>query len=852
MIPMTEVWLALRWYLVVQLFGLAALPLCLRLFRWLPDRGYTVSKPLGLLLTGWLFWLLTVFGWTRNTAGGVLAALAFLVGVGVGAWLWRRDESPETGMPSGDVILAAELLFLLAFVVGCGVRANMPRIETAGGEKWMEIAFLRAILRAPTFPPHDPWLSGFGISYYYLGYLIVAMVTRIAGVPPSIAFNLAIATLLALTCTGAFGVVYQLVASAGFSRGRRRDVLAGLLGPLLVVLTGNLEGFLEVLHARGVGPAAFWAWLDVRGIDGPPVSFAEGRWIPDRFFWWWRAARVVQDYTPWGVEQEVIDEFPAFSFILGDMHPHVLALPFVLLALALALNLYRRVVESGVEPAFEGRLPWTDWRVSFPLGWGELIIYALCLGGLGFLNTWDFPIYLFVLVAAYSLGWWYVTKGASGLVDQLGRSVALFFTLLVGGILLYLPFWIGFQSQAGGILVNLFNATRLPQFLVMFGPLLVLVTLFLFRQARRVGVRLWSVVGGSVGVMLVIIGGLVTVLAISALLIGWGILPTEGPASYVSAWLHHEPIPGLEGVENARGLIVQGLLSRLVSPWTSLVLVGMIVAAGLVLARRGRRGASDLALTSRAAFVLLLCVTGALLCLSVEYVYLQDHFGNRMNTVFKFYFQAWVLWGVAGAYGMAALLRRGRRGVGEWVALGAAGLIVGGGLVYPMLAVQARAGEYGGESTLDGTAYLAETHPGDYAAIAWLNETVDGAPTILEAPGDQFKSYGYEGRVSAHTGLPTLLGWGGHEHQWRGDYDEPARRERDIEVIYTSLSADHVLALLDIYDVRYVYVGPLERSRYAPAGLDKFAGLLETVYQTDLVTIYYHARSHSAHSADGL
>jgi uncharacterized membrane protein len=164
------------------------------------------------------------------------------------------------------------------------------------------------------------------------------------------------------------------------------------------------------------------------------------------------------------------------------------------------------------------------------------------------------------------------------------------------------------------------------------------------------------------------------------------------------------------------------------------------------------------------------------------------------------------------------------------------------GLVYPALAIPARAGEYDGlghmPRTLDGAAYLAQAYPDDYAAIAWLNQNVDGAPVILEAPGDRFQAYVYEGRVSAHTGLPTLLGWAGHEHQWRGSYDEQARREPDIETLYTSVDRDEVLTLLEEYGIQYVYVGPVERARYSPAGLAKFAKLLDVAYDTGAVTIY--------------
>jgi len=325
---MNQVILAFRWYLVVQLFGLAVLPLCLRLFRHLPDRGYGVSKPLGLLLAGWAFWLLNIFGWLHNTAGGILVALVLVAIAGIALHLTNQ----QTNQLSWHTILLTEAVFALTFIAGCLVRAHMPRIQTAGGEKWMEIAFLRAILRSDTFPPNDPWLSGFAISYS---------------------------------------------EKPGFS-----TILGGLLGPLLVAVMGNLEGLLESLHARGIGAASFWQWLDIRALDAAPPAFADGSWVPSRFFWWWQASRVLQDYTPTGAEQHVIDEFPAFSFILGDMHPHVLALPFVLLALALALNLYLRTANG--ESHFTSHV--SLW---------EFLVYALCLGGLGFLNTWDFPIYPF-------------------------------------------------------------------------------------------------------------------------------------------------------------------------------------------------------------------------------------------------------------------------------------------------------------------------------------------------------------------------------------------------------------------------------------------------------------------------
>jgi uncharacterized membrane protein len=149
-----------------------------------------------------------------------------------------------------------------------------------------------------------------------------------------------------------------------------------------------------------------------------------------------------------------------------------------------------------------------------------------------------------------------------------------------------------------------------------------------------------------------------------------------------------------------------------------------------------------------------------------------------------------------------------------------------------------RAGQFGHAPNLDGTAYLAQSQPDDYAAVKWLNEHVSGAPIILEAPGTGGSSYVYEGRVSALTGLPTLLGWAGHEGQWRGSYDVQNARTPDIETIYNSRDPQVAASLLDKYGVTYVYVGPVERGTYDPRGLEKFGQFMDVVYQQGAVTIY--------------
>jgi len=792
----------LVWYLVLQLLTLAGLPLSFAWLRRLPSRGFAVAKTLGVLLVGVVFWWGGIAQlWANTAAGAVVAALAVL---GVGLWLMRNRwaELRPWWERNREFVLATEFLFALAFLLWVIVRALQPQLETAGGEKWMEIAFLNAVLRAPSMPPHDPWLSGYAISYYYLGYHLVGMITKLAAVPGAIAFNLGVASWFALTATGAYGVVYDLLG--GEAPGR------ALFGPLLLVVTGNGQGFLEVLHARGLLPARFWAWLDIRNLSQPPQP--PFSWRPTRYFWWWQASRTIRDYTPWGAEQEIIDEFPAFSFTLGDMHPHLLMLPVAMVLVTLALNLYHRAGEAESFPAT--RAQWERWVYRL---W-PLAGYAVVLGALGFLNTWDFPIYWALLMGAFVLGRARRAE-ASPLLDRLIEALPEAVALGVLSLAFYLPFWIGLRSQAGGILPNLFNATRLPQFAVMFAPLLIPVAGIVATAVRRTRLHWLQLLAWSMGALM----GLLLVGIVLGLLVGY---------PHIMAVLRGQPVPGMEHI--APQTFAESFLIRLMNPWTALVLAMAVVGSVVALFR-------DDAAQRLPTFPLLLVLLGALLTLAPEFVFLKDVFYNRMNTVFKFYFQAWVLWSLAGSWWLGqtvADLRARRAHRVKPAALGLALLLIGVGLVYTVLAVPQRAREHGTPWTLDGMAWLRLQHPDDWEAIHWLNENVTGTPVIVEAPGANHGSYRYEGRVSALTGLPTVLGWAGHQRQWRGTYDEQAAREQALQRLFTTTSLEVVADILARYEVRYIYVGPVERALYTPAGLDKFAERYPVVFRNAGVVIY--------------
>ncbi len=818
------------WYLAILLAGWLAFPLAFLLLPYLPDRAYAFIKPLGLLLWGYAYWLLASVGIIQNDIGGVVFGLIVLAALS-GWALWRTGwrELWSWVTDHGKLILVSEALFLLAFLAWAVVRGAYPDIS--GTEKPMEMAFINAILHSPTFPPHDPWLSGYAISYYYFGYVIVAMLARFTSIPGEISFNLAVASWFALTATAAFGLLYDLLAARGqdFLRNLKEQAFAlagGLLAPLFLLLVSNLEGLLEVLHARGLfwqnsngtWTSSFWSWLNIQELVSPPsLPFT---WVPNRAggIWWWRASRVLQDFDFKGQSREIIDEFPFFSYLLGDLHPHVLSMPFVLLAIGLALNLFLKMLAQPLGFQFERWFRRADTWLA-----------VIALGGLAFLNTWDFPVYLALFGAAFFLAH-YLREGWQW--QRVVDVVFLLFSMGAAGVLLYLPFYIGFQSQAGGILPSLIFETRGVFFWIMFGSLLLPVFAWLIFQGwkNRSLVDLKNATIFAVGVT----GGLWAL----SFLFGAAVLPR-----YL----------GIYNADPNSPVLAEALMRRLAQPgtWLTLLLILWLTWA-LLAAMRKRQAASIDTLSTMGepvepavlpevhtdSFVLLLILLGAGLTLFPEFFYLRDQFGWRMNTIFKFYFQAWMVWSLAAGYG-SAILWKELRGAVTWVWAAAWTILIAAALIYPVFGLSDRTGLSVDASrfqadawTLDGASYLKKYSPDDWQGIQWLSQAPLGV--VAEAVGGSYSAYA---RVSTFSGQPAVLGWPGHESQWRGSAVEIGSREPDMELLFRDANWLQVQQIIQKYHIRYIYVGPMERGKYR-VNDKNFQQNLTVVYQNEQVTIY--------------
>jgi YYY domain-containing protein len=846
-------WLALLlWLLAIYGLGALGLPLAWIVFgRW-RDGGAAWARLIGLLLFGYAVWLPTSLGLWQYDRWGLLGGLALVLLLNVGLLWWvgqrTRNEGPrpkdafrdrvgEAGDAQGDEprsrveepparrssalgiglaslvthlrerragLLWSEGVFLAAFAVLAAIRALNPDLwhPVWGGEKPMEFGFLNAILRSPVMPPYDPFFSDGIINYYYYGLYLVSLPIKLTGIPPAMGFNLAVATIFALTLSGAFALGAQLT-------GRTRY---GLLAAAMVGVLGNLAGFFAAGWSRGFGAVA--QALRDGGLGGFGARLGD---------WFIGPSRVIPN---------TINEFPAFSFLFADLHPHLIALPITLLVAALGY----RILETGFWGATgmagrSQRAPGQSIastpgsRIQYPV---TLLLLALALGALAVTNSWDAPTYGLLVGLALLVAAWRAGGSRARGVPWLGLIGAGLTAVAVGvgGLALYAPFFDQYFAPVGGVgVVPWDGGTLVRDYLLIYG---------LFAAA----------------LLPALAGGL-------ARLAGRP-LPAR---SLASLGISGAPIAG--GGLWAAGVAFLLLLGTFV-PMLGLrfVLAALLLLTTILLLRRGLRAAT--------CYALLLAWVAWAVSLGIELIYIRDHLDGgdwyRMNTVFKFGLQVWVLLAIAAVALLPALLRGLRRTGGEAAQRAGLALLAVFALlaaIYPLAGTPSRiANRFEVETgpTLDGLAFMDQASfsydcaafggcqpgvsqvtvdlSGDAAAIGWLNETVAGTPVVVQSNRWFYRAYGI--RIAANTGLPTVVS-ALHVNEQR-DPQQAARRDRDVEEFYTTGDVETALRFLGRYRVSYVYVGGVERAFYPASGLAKFDLMRDTylapVYETAQVQIY--------------
>ena len=785
------------WLLTTYAVGLAAMPVAYIALPNLTDRGFGLVRPIGMLMFGSAIWLLSLLKLLPNTSWSwwLILLLAAVAG-----WTWialkKRTDFVVYLRRRWLQLILIEAVFFLFFCVFAFVKALDPDISHT--EKPMDLTMLNAVISAQHAPPTDLWLSGYPIAYYYFGYWMFGGIAQISGVQASIAYNLALATIAAMSAAAIFSLVSNLVRRDGASTSQ---ILAGgLIASVLLIVISNLNGFWELLSLARIGSDGFYGWLGIKGVDLTDTSTG---WRPEGWWWWWASSRVINRFLPDGAELDfTIQEFPFFSFMLGDLHPHVMSIPFVLTTVSVIANLLFSRVRWGI-----------GWLRSNPI---SAIVLVLVVGSAGFINTWDM---LWTLLALGGTVYFksYRENGRTHLQAVRAALPGLAVVTFLGAAFFSNYYFVTMQSQIQfPPAIPTKYATRPIHFFTVWGGLISVLLVFAS-----------AVVAPAVSREFAMLRRGVATLELNSSL--YEKFPWVVSAGFVAftylAWI----IGHYSFNDNAVG---SDILTRL--PLTALLgaaFVGLFVTTY----RRGMRGADD-----GAHVALILLTISALLLFWAELFRLHDMFGSRHNTVFKFYYQVWIFFAVAGGYGIYFWMRRHPSLTGriKYLSVGAvviATLLITVSLYYPFAATAGKSSESGTEFTLDGLRFLENIGSAVPEAMDWIRENVGNDDVLIEAPGE---SYTHHGRFSGWTGRPAILGWTGHQSQWRGGDEWWIDRNSDVERIYTSADDVETLALIERYSADYLVVSPNERQKYTELDVSKFDRIGHRVFENEQVTIF--------------
>ncbi len=745
---------AVSWYAILQIAAFASIPVVAKLAGRSAGVAYGYSKVIGLLAFAMPVWLIVSFG--LATFSTRLIGFVLLVLVCGGVVMARRNAKELVAVWHAHrrIMWQAELIFTLAFLAVLALRALNPDSwhPWQGGEKPMELAYLTAVTGSTTLPPYDPWFAGGALNYYYGGWFMLAVPAKLLGLLPAVTFNLGVATYAALAVVTVFATAAVLADLAHRQTGRRLSpARAGLLTAVLFAVVGNLDAFRQAIRRLRE--------------DLPLVDFD-----------WWDPSRVNKNSA--GFE---VTEFPSFTILFADLHPHFMNMTFFGLMLGLAVF----VVERS--------------RRSQPV-----IVLVAAMGALTavvrMVHTWDLPAVGAIGGASIIIGaiigtgprWWRVR-------DAFIRLVAFG----VAHLVVSAPYRSNNQATDTGV-HRAESQTNLDDWIAHWG-------VFLFVGAAYLVVRLTQLFAART---------MTSIVAAPAILCGFvGIHLLVGS---VAAW-------AFVGLSLAASVLLFEIGRQQVSTAHTIVAACWLLGFAVLVAVEIFTFNADIArLNTVFKFWLQVWHLFAVATAFSAMWLLSEVVQHRTSTPVRDR--------VGSALTIDWALVRPRLQQGFRVGFS---LLLVAAMAYPVLAVlprqAARVDSTLGPS-LDGTIWLK---PGvvevgvrdlrdnehrvdpseDLALIEWLRR-VEGRPTIVEGVGPLYQWWS---RMSINTGLPAVVGWQWHQEQQRGIFSgKVGERIRDVDALYQTTDPAEVTRFLRTYDVEFVVVGTLERASANPATLELF------------------------------
>ena len=746
----------ITWLLLIEVVGFATFVIFLSIFRTIPDKGYSISKPLGIICLSLATWLLSI---SKIIPATEITTILFFIGLIICSLIigaFRANTLKQIVRNNWRIISLTELTFLLTYLIFFSIRYFDPGINHT--EQPMDFAFLNSSARTIIGQPLDPWFYGDTISYYYFGYWIFGTLSKISLIPTVATYNLSLVAIPAMTASSIFALTSIFLK---FSR-LKFDFLTiscSVFASLTAVFMGNLQGFLEFLRINSIGSSSFWQRVCIDGMQNPVINTIDS-WRPTEFWWWFRSSRIINYFGPACEGQGfdyTINEFPFFSYLLGDLHPHVMVTPFLLAFIYIAYDLSKK-------------------DLTKPLGiiyWLEVALAGVILGCVSFISMWTAPICIAIILGVYGLHW---LSNTTVNPIKLAQSISLVF--VIGGLVL-LPYLSSFQSDIDGLAKTQYQ-TSITHGFVIWGPLLIL-------SIPKIVSTFWT----------------------TPISTAWKYHVSISFAVVSIPWMIRFLIP--EANINSDGPSMIGFAFP--------VTIFCFISTLTLLTLTAREGLSDRSL------VLSLFSLSMFLILIPELFYVGDVYGNRMNTVFKLYYPAWILLSICGSYSayywLAGYIRPQK--FLKYIYTFIASIIILCAFYYPPAATMTKLNE----SNISGFKN-SSVKPTDSEVLAldYAKQNISLNQGILESVGEWDSS----GFISRNTGIPNLVNWPGHESQWRNSDPAIYQRAADVETIYSTEDLAQAKSLLEKYDISFIYVGDLEMNRYTSTQLGKFQSLGTLVF----------------------
>ncbi len=774
----------IKWWLTLFVITITFYPVIGIIFKRFHDGGWIFCKTIGLALAGYAMWLLSsvrILKFRQDNAILTLG-LCFLINLAIVATLClfnnkklekkiTLQEMYQFDLEKLKSMITVEVMFLVLFLFWTYVRGFKP--EVSNTESPMDYGFMAAMMRADYLPAEDIWMSGKAINYYYVGQYFATYLTKLSGVTVNVGYNLALMTISSGAFTLAYSLVYNIMKTFTYDcRLRKRNtgnelikipikkithtwcVISGFLAAFAVVFSGNMH---YVIYN--------WIKPTYEKLAGKEVSS----------FWWPNSTRYI-GYNPDVPNDKTIHEFPAYSFILGDLHAHVFNIIFVMsvLGLLFAFLLYRKDKMDDLRLGVSVRRPDFKKEAFQPI----ILLLGFFIGLFHMTNYWDFPIY-YVVCGAIILFSNLVIYQFS--LDAIKLTAVHAAVIMVLAKIVALPFTLNFDQISSRICIAT-NHSLWYQLLILWG--LPTITVAYYVIARYRDLR-WE-----------------------------GYITIKGQDYYKKKASKSKKKIMDSDKRDTNMIAFRGEKNKLFQFMEHLQIADLFVVT------------------------IGLCAIG--LIILPEVIYVEDIYPSysRANTMFKLTYQGYIMFGLSMAYILIRAIRYARFCVRRVFACIGVFLLLWT-CVYSVTSINMWQGNIFKKENfknLDSIEFMKARCEDDYKAILWLNKNVKGAKVITEAYGASYSNYN---RISAFTGLPTIIGWQTHEHLWRsgalgGFPPEVTERNEDVTKIYTSTDQNEILYYLKKYDVDYIYIGIMEKEQFTASNNEVLKGLGKVVFDSPI------------------